>query len=156
MTRYEGLLVMKLISTCRLGLVLFLCLSASAFAAPPPASDDKLRLLVISSYHREYLWSQDTQHGLVDALLQFSYLDSPSQGDVLTSDDQVTSSRAVIHKLWMNTKHKNSAAEIRESIISITGYIEQFQPDLVLLIKTATNERRKPISNSLNSGISHN
>lgn len=108
-------------------------LITSLSAAPSKKPNDKLNLLVVSSYHREYLWSQETHRGLVDALTQLKYLDSKQQVETFTKNDKVTSKRIIIHKLWMDTKKKSSTAEIQKTVNHIMEYIEVFKPDLVLL-----------------------
>ena len=70
----------------------------------------KRRVFVVSSYDKAYLWSQSTQEGLVAAMLKFGYLDTPAQGEVFTRTDQVESSKAVLRKMWMDTKRANSQA----------------------------------------------
>lgn len=124
---------MRLIWICRLWLVIVILLSTSVSATSPKRNDNKHHLLVISSYHPEYLWSQDTHQGLVDALIQFNYLDSKSQAETFTQTNKVTSTRAVIHKLWMDTKRKNSTKEIHQTVNRIMNFIEKFKPSLVLL-----------------------
>ncbi|MDE1465670.1 ABC transporter substrate-binding protein [Spartinivicinus poritis] len=124
---------MRLIWIYWLWLVPAVFLSTSVSSATPKSNNEKLHLLVISSYHREYLWSQDTHRGLVDALIKFNYLDSKQQAETFTNTDRVTSTRAVIHKLWMDTKRKNTIKEIHQTVNRIMSFIEQFKPSLVLL-----------------------
>ncbi len=97
------------------------------------ADDTKSQIAVVSSYHREYLWSQETNSGLITALLEFGYLDNESQGARYTRDDYVESSRAIIQKLWMDTKRKNSREEIEHTVRRIVAELEQFRPDILLL-----------------------
>ncbi|MBF0271462.1 MAG: hypothetical protein HQL98_05195 [Magnetococcales bacterium] len=93
----------------------------------------KKRILVVSSYHREYLWSQETHRGVTAALLEFGYLDHPDQVTTYTQTDFVESSRAVIRKLWMDTKHKSDQGAIAVTTRRILEQAERFQPDLLLL-----------------------
>ena len=81
------------------------CLTPFNYGTLAEASGKK-RLLVVDSYHREYLWSQDTNGGVVAAFLDFKYLDNEKQGEEYTKKDYVESSKAVIKKLWMDTKRK--------------------------------------------------
>lgn len=94
---------------------------------------EKLRLLVVSSYHRDYLWSQDTQRGLCDALRELGYLDSPEQAAEFTAHDEVESSRAMIKKLWMDTKRKSSKAEMQAATLTIAEQAKAFRPHCLLL-----------------------
>ncbi len=93
----------------------------------------KHRIVVVSSYHREYLWSQDTQRGALAALLEFKYLDDESQAREYTASDYVESSRAVIKKFWMDSKRNDSEAALAAATGRIVRDIDAFKPDLILL-----------------------
>ncbi len=47
---------------------------------------EKVRIFVVSSYHREYLWSQATQDGLCSAMLRLGYLEDQEQIDKFTTN----------------------------------------------------------------------
>ena len=51
-------------------------LGMSAISSGAPAMK---RILVVSSYHRDYLWSQATQRGVSEAMLKYGYLDNTQQ-----------------------------------------------------------------------------
>ena len=72
----------------------------------------KKRIFIVSSYHKDYLWSQETQQGVSAAMLQYGYLDNTQQVEALVKNDYVESTKAVIQKDWMNTKRKHSPSEI--------------------------------------------
>lgn len=93
----------------------------------------KRRIFVVSSYDRDYLWSQSTQQGLVAALTKYGYLDTVGQGETFTRTDQVDSSKAVLHKVWMDTKRANSQAAIAAATRQIMQTLRAFRPDLVML-----------------------
>ena len=97
------------------------------------AKDGKWKIAVVSSYHREYLWSQDTNSGVVAGLLEFKCLDSREEAGKYTKDDFVESARAIIRKFWMDTKRKSSAKDMSMSVQRIASEINQFKPDLILL-----------------------
>ncbi len=109
-------------------LVLLICVSTIGYA-----DTEKKRLFVVSSYHKEYLWSQSTQQGLTAAMLDYGYLDNRQQIEEFTLSDQVESSKAIIKKAWMNTKRKHNRSDIGKSTQRITADITAFKPDLVLL-----------------------
>ena len=120
----------------KLVLVLTLASGASLPGAPAAAPDSNAatsRILIVSSYHREYLWSQDTNEGVTAALLDFGYLDNEGQGKSFWNDDYVESSTAVVRKLWMDTKRRNKISEIADSVARIIGEIDEFDPDIILL-----------------------
>jgi ABC-type uncharacterized transport system substrate-binding protein len=94
---------------------------------------EKKRIFVISSYHKDYLWSKSTQQGLSDAMLKYGYLDNHQQMVDLATNDYVESSKTVVQKDWMNTKRKHSLAEIGEATQRIMKTLYVFQPDLVML-----------------------
>ncbi|MEW6672776.1 MAG: ABC transporter substrate binding protein [Thermodesulfobacteriota bacterium] len=110
--------------------VLFLALltARDAFGAPK-----KARIFVVDSYHREYLWSQDTHAGVCVALLEFGFLDDQKQVIEYTENDHVESSRAVVRKVWMNTKRKNALGEIAAAASRISEAAKAFGPDIILL-----------------------
>ncbi len=109
-------------------LLLLVATAATAFAEAP-----KRRVFVVSSYHKEYLWSVSTQEGLAAAMLQYGYLDGKEQVLALAQDDHVESSRAVIRKVWMDTKRHNRPDEIARVTARIMREIATFRPDVVLL-----------------------
>ena len=94
---------------------------------------EKTRLFVVSSYHKDYPWSQSTQAGLVAAMLDHGYLDRAEQGQALTDSDYTESATTVVKKVWMDTKHKNSEPEMADATAAIMEQIDAFKPDLVLL-----------------------
>lgn len=93
----------------------------------------KIKIFVVSSYHKSYLWSQSTQQGLTEAMLNYGYLDNIQQAEAFTKNDHVESSKVSIQKAWMNTKRKNNFKDIAEKTAHIMQSIDAFGPDLVLL-----------------------
>jgi putative ABC transport system substrate-binding protein len=111
-------------------------IAVSALAASPwsvLAAQGKSRILIVSSYSRDYLWSQSTQEGVNAAMLKHGYLDNPAQGKALVEKDTVESSRALVMKLWMDTKRRNTRSEIALATDRIMTELRAFRPDLVLL-----------------------
>ena len=94
---------------------------------------DKLKMLVVSSYHREYRWAQQTNTGFCKGLLEFGYLDNQAQADEYTKTDAVESSTAIIKKLWMDTKRKSRVEDMTAATRQITEAAEAFAPDLIFL-----------------------
>ena len=97
------------------------------------ATQAKKKIFVVSSYHKSYLWSQSTQKGLTEAMLNYGYLDNADQAQAFTENDEVESSKAIIQKAWMDTKRRNSFKEIAMTTSRIMESIDAFEPDLVLL-----------------------
>lgn len=97
------------------------------------ADPGKIKIFIVSSYHREYLWSQDTNAGVCAALTEFGFLESKARAEALTRNDLVETDQAVIKKAWMDTKRKNTKGEIAEATARITKEIQEFKPDLILL-----------------------
>lgn len=93
----------------------------------------KKRIMVVSSYHKEYLWSQGTNEGVCAAFLENGYLDNDAQSLEFTKNDFVESSKAIIKKAWMDTKRKNSKSDIVGALSRIAEEIDTFKPDLLLL-----------------------
>jgi ABC-type uncharacterized transport system substrate-binding protein len=112
--------------------VIGLCL-ALLLSQEVEAGAEKQRLVVVSSYHREYLWSQDTNKGVCAALLDFGFLDNAAQAEKYTAKDYVESSRAVVKKLWMDTKRKSSEKEVEAATARLAAEIDAFRPEVILL-----------------------
>lgn len=115
---------LKCVSLIGLGLLL----SSLAYG-----DQQKQKVFVVSSYHKSYLWSQSTQQGLTDAMLNYGYLDNSQQAEDFTKNDHVESSKAIVKKAWMDTKRKNSLNDIAETTARIMASIDAFKPNLVLL-----------------------
>jgi ABC-type uncharacterized transport system substrate-binding protein len=113
-------------------LPVILLLSASAQGGvkkEPP----RQRFVVVSSYHREYLWSQETNKGFCDAMLKFGYFDSREQAEAFTKNDFIETPKAVVKKLWMDAKRKKSREDKLLATAQITAVIKEFKPGLIFL-----------------------
>lgn len=113
-------------------LVVSLCLASVGFGAPKQELPKK-RIFVVSSYHREYDWSQDTNRGFCDAMLAFGYFDNQAQAAEYTAQDYVETSKVIVKKKWMDAKRKTSKPELRKAALEITQSIKAFKPDLIFL-----------------------
>ncbi len=118
-------------------LTVFMVLAALVGVSSTSVANDEQRamkrILVVSSYHREYLWSQSTQDGLVNAMIDLGYLDNKAQAEVFTRTDETQSSRVHVIKMWMDTKRRNTSSDIARETARITDRIDSFRPDLVML-----------------------
>lgn len=111
------------------GVVASIAVGAPVLAQP----SRKKRIFIVSSYHRTYLWSQSTQKGVGAALMKYGYLDNDAQAQQLAGSDAVESTRAVIRKDWMDTKRKDSRADMAGATARIMVALRAFKPDVVLL-----------------------
>jgi len=115
---------------------LFVLICAVQLCYPPDLSaetEPKPRIYVVSSYHKEYLWSQDTSKGLCGALFEAKMFDHQEQIAEFNKKDYLETSAMVIQKSWMDTKRKYSKEEIAESVERISSDIAAFNPDIILL-----------------------
>ena len=103
------------------------------FLSHDAAADDRKRIFVVSSYHKSYLWSQSTQRGLSQAMLDYGYLDGDHQVVAFGENDYVESSRAVLKKVWMDSKRRNDPRSLALATHRIMTAMNEFRPDLVLL-----------------------
>jgi ABC-type uncharacterized transport system substrate-binding protein len=94
---------------------------------------EKMRIFVVSSYHQEYLWSQDTQKGVCAALIDFKFVENEQQLEKYTQNNYLETDKIVIKKDWMDTKRKSQQSDIAAATERITKEINEFQPDLILL-----------------------
>lgn len=102
-------------------------------AGPTGAQAKQHRIFVVSSYHREYLWSQDTNQGLCAGLLEFGFLGDAGQAAEFTRTDRVESPSCAVQKTWMDTKRQSSPHEMAVATNRVMAEIARFAPDLVLL-----------------------
>jgi len=116
-----------------IGIFLLLSVFAEASEKSKQANKSKFKIFVVSGYHLEYLWSQDTQKGVCAGLIEFGFLDNEEQAVEFTKKDFVESSSAVVKKTWMDTKRKNSTSEIATATRRVVDEISRFTPDLILL-----------------------
>ena len=106
------------------------------------AEGGKLRIFVVSSYHREYLWTQDTNKGLCAAFKDFKFLDSDAEVEEFTKNDAIETATVVIKKAWMDTKRKNKKEEIAATTTSIMAEINAFKPDILYVGITAPKQEK--------------
>ncbi len=118
----------------RVSLILFigLCLISVSYGTTKKASEKK-RMLVVSSYNREYGWSIGTNEGFCAAMLKLGYFDNKDQIAGYTKNDYVETSRAIVKKLWMDAKRKNSKSEKAEASLRIAKIVRDFKPDIIFL-----------------------
>lgn len=122
-----NLMPMRLIPLL-IGMLMTLLLGFDASAAPA-----KKRIFIVSSYHKAYIWSQSTQKGVSAAMRKLGYLENDAQVRQLEETDAVESNRVVIRKEWMDTKRRDSRAEMANATARILKVLREFKPDLVLL-----------------------
>jgi ABC-type uncharacterized transport system substrate-binding protein len=96
-------------------------------------ASDKKKILVVSSYHREYLWSQETNEGLCAGMLKYGYFDNDDDITEYTKNDYIETSKVIMKKLWMNTKKKKGTEEIASAVTKIVNISDEFKPDLIFL-----------------------
>jgi len=113
-------------------ILVVLLLPLSGFAEGTK-TDAKTRVYIVSSYHPEYRWSQETNKGVCQAFFELGYLDSAEQVEVFTRTYQVESERAVFKKAWMDTKRKKTRDEKAVMSRDIAKDIIAFEPDILLL-----------------------
>lgn len=115
--------------------IFILFISAISFSFNVLAKNDKQqkRIAIVSSYHAEYKWSQGTNEGLMNGLLEFGYLQNQQQIPQFTQQDHIKTDKVEIKKFWMDTKRKNTKDQIAETLAIITQQIDEFQPDILLL-----------------------
>lgn len=101
--------------------------------AATPHSTRQWRVFIVSSYDRNYIWSQQTQRGVNAAMRKLGYLANDAEERELDSGDAVENSHIVIRKAWMDTKRRDSRADIARATSRITAEIKAFKPDILML-----------------------
>ncbi len=118
-------------------LLILLLVIVIGLAAPGLGASDKAprkkRIFVVSSYHREYAWSIDTNRGFCAAMLRWKFFDDEGQVAEYTRNDAVETSGAVFRKMWMDSKSRKSNIEKAAASAAIVKAIKEFKPDILLL-----------------------
>ena len=118
--------------SCR-WLALMLGAGVTGLGLPDSDAAEKTRLIHVDSYHREYPGSWTAIQGFSDALLELGYLDNAAQIEELSQHDDVESSTAVVKRLWMDAKRKNTKPEMMQAAVRLTEEIRAFQPALIFM-----------------------
>ncbi|MBU0482185.1 MAG: hypothetical protein KKG47_13905 [Proteobacteria bacterium] len=116
--------------------IYFLFITFSLISGASAASENSAglkKILVVDSYHPQYFWSQETNKGFCAAMLEFGYFDNADQVADFIQGDSVTTSKALFKKVWMDSKRKNSPADINEISLRIYKTANDFAPDLIFL-----------------------
>jgi ABC-type uncharacterized transport system substrate-binding protein len=108
--------------------------------SPAKSAPGKIRLLVVSSYHRDYAWSRDTHRGFCDAMLKFGYFENAGQASEYLKHDGVETSRVIVKKLWMDSKRKSARSDLARSAQTIYKAAREFQPHLIFLADDEAGE----------------
>jgi ABC-type uncharacterized transport system substrate-binding protein len=109
-----------------------LCLTSAGYGAPRKDLPKK-RIIVVSSYHRDYAWSQDTNRGFCDAMLKEGYFDTRGQAEEYTKSDFIETSRLVVKKLWLDAKRKKNREQKLRSAAQIVKAVKEYKPSLIFL-----------------------
>ncbi|MFA6147912.1 MAG: ABC transporter substrate binding protein [bacterium] len=113
--------------------VLFAVFGLAWGAHGAPKKTSQRRILVVSSYQKDVLWSQETNKGLCAALLKFRYFENSAQAEEFTNKDYIETPRVVIKKMWMDTKRMSNKGEMDDASLLVYRYAKSFKPDLILL-----------------------
>ncbi|MBT3235331.1 MAG: hypothetical protein HN353_05215 [Bdellovibrionales bacterium] len=109
-------------------LLLLSCLALFSVQAKPPK-----RILLVDSYHKEYLWSQETHRGFASALLEAGLINDPNEVEQIRVGKSISNSTVIIKSLWMDSKRKSSARELALATNQVMAVVKKFNPEIVLL-----------------------
>ncbi|MCG8417309.1 MAG: hypothetical protein MJE77_05115 [Proteobacteria bacterium] len=87
----------------------------------------------MSSYHPEYLWSQDTSRGFVAAMKELGYFASRAHVAEFTGNDRVETPWAEVRKLWMDTKRHPDQNSIAGAVNTARAVVDEYKPTIILL-----------------------
>ncbi|MFT6791350.1 MAG: ABC-type uncharacterized transport system substrate-binding protein [Cellvibrionaceae bacterium] len=106
--------------------IIFILLTLNAHADRPK------RVAIVSSYHPEFLWTSETNEGVLKALYEHKYLEDPAEGEIFTREEYYQNEKIVLKKWWMDSKRKSTFPEIRKELSRIVNDLNDFEPDIVL------------------------
>ncbi len=107
--------------------------AVSVSAGSSAGTVPKKKIFVVSSYHADYAWSQETNRGFCAALSKYGYFDNEAQIAEYTRSGSIETSRAVIKKVWMDAKRRTDSAELTKTTLEIAQLIRAFKPDIIFL-----------------------
>ena len=105
----------------------------SSFISLSWGQEKKLRIFVVNSYHKEYVWEQHANEGFCAGLLTYKFLDTQNQADTYTNNDYVETDKVVIKKAWLDSKRQSAKSKIEHNAAIILAQINEFKPDLIIL-----------------------
>ena len=117
----------------KFGNIILLFLAIAGFIPVSNAQPVKLRVFVVNSYHREYLWEKEVNEGFCAGLLHFKFLENKDQAVAYDQHDFLETDTLVFKRAWMDSKRKNSKKEMSASSLRILNEIKAFKPDLIIL-----------------------
>ncbi len=90
------------------------------------------KIAIISSYHPEFLWTSETNEGVLKALREHKYLNSDKEEHEYTKNNYLKTEKVILRKWWMDSKRKSSLSEIQKEVTRIIADLKDFAPDIVL------------------------
>ncbi len=106
---------------------------ASALKESDTGQQKKKKILIVDSYHQGHDWSMDVAKGLHSAMLELNFFDNELQVADFNRNNFIETSKFTIQKLWMDSKRKNSKAQIEATSQQFYERAQEFNPDLILL-----------------------
>lgn len=104
---------------------LLIFLSPSAYSAPT-------KIAIVSSYHPEFLWTSETNEGVLQALREHNHFNSKQEELEYTKNDFLQTEKIILQKWWMDSKRKSALPEIQKEVTRIIADLKEFAPDIVL------------------------
>ncbi len=108
------------------------CMASSGYCAEQK-TPRKTKIMVVDSYHREYLWTHYTHDGFCSGMRKYGYFDNDDQLAEFKKNDYAESSKAVFQMLWLDTKREKSNDLIARNTMRTVGLIRNFHPDIIFL-----------------------
>jgi light-regulated signal transduction histidine kinase (bacteriophytochrome) len=122
-----------------------ICLLVLLCVGPAGAQTGKLTIFVVSSYHREYLRSQDTQKGLCAGLIEFGFIDNANQAAEFTKNDCVESDELKAVELAVAVEETHGTLSIPEFLPRVRGDGAQIRQLLQNLVSNALKYHKKDV-----------
>jgi len=115
-------------------------LVCTAGAAAATQEQRKIKILVVNSYHRGYVSSQDAHRGFCDAMLAFGYLDDKPQAEACAQRDEMETSSIIVNHQWMDAKRRSGKGALAAAAARFYKTAREFRPDLVFLADDEAGE----------------
>lgn len=100
---------------------------------PALATQERIRLFVVNSFHPGNLWEDDTFKGFLSGLKRHQYIKDLSELSQLQDTGISQTEQLDIQMAWLDAQRQNAPRQLALNTSDILDQLYQFDPDLVFL-----------------------
>jgi len=111
---------------------IYLTLLITLLTITTSTSAKSYKIAIVSSYHPEFIWTSETNEGVLKALREDGLITSDADEIEFTKNDYLQTDKLTLRKWWMDSKRKSSLPEIQKEVTRILSDLADFKPDIIL------------------------